>query len=79
MRETCELAISRIQEQKNRVNGEEIGPRGPKSPFLSVDPATPSSLYSSVEQLRYLTSIFLDYYATNVTNGESNIQGNSSE
>ncbi|XP_078427627.1 ARM repeat superfamily protein [Wolffia australiana] len=48
VRETCELAISRIKEQKNSVKSEEKI----SSPFHSVDPAAPSSLTTSVDQLR---------------------------
>uniref|UniRef100_A0A5B7BP15 Deoxyhypusine hydroxylase n=1 Tax=Davidia involucrata TaxID=16924 RepID=A0A5B7BP15_DAVIN len=48
VRETCELAISRIEELKN-VGNKLSTIEG--SPFLSVDPATPASC-SSVDQLR---------------------------
>ncbi|CAA6655474.1 unnamed protein product [Spirodela intermedia] len=51
VQETCELAIRRIKEQKNRANRDEKNCVA-TSPFLSVDPARPSTLYSSVEQLR---------------------------
>ncbi|MQM08458.1 hypothetical protein Taro_041315 [Colocasia esculenta] len=51
VRETCELAISRIKEQKKVKNGDETSYVEP-SPFLSVDPARPSSDYSSVDELR---------------------------
>ncbi|XP_075500849.1 deoxyhypusine hydroxylase-B [Primulina tabacum] len=44
VRETCELALSRIEEMTNSVAGE-------SSPFLSVDPAAPASC-SSVKELR---------------------------
>ncbi|XP_073146201.1 deoxyhypusine hydroxylase-B isoform X2 [Henckelia pumila] len=44
VRETCELALSRIDEMKNSMAVE-------SSPFLSVDPAAPASC-SSVKELR---------------------------
>ncbi|KZV26406.1 deoxyhypusine hydroxylase [Dorcoceras hygrometricum] len=44
VRETCELALSRIEEMKNSKAAE-------SSPFLSVDPAAPASC-SSVKELR---------------------------
>ncbi|XP_059625990.1 deoxyhypusine hydroxylase isoform X2 [Cornus florida] len=49
VRETCELAISRIKELKTTGNDESS--KIEASPFLSVDPAAPSSC-SSVGQLR---------------------------
>ncbi|CAK9150027.1 unnamed protein product [Ilex paraguariensis] len=45
VRETCELALSRIKELKN------VGEIDGSSPFLSVDPAAPASC-SSVHELR---------------------------
>ncbi|KAK3031654.1 hypothetical protein RJ639_035022 [Escallonia herrerae] len=48
VRETCELALSRIEELKKVRNGDDSG----KSPFLSVDPAAPASSSASVHQLR---------------------------
>uniref|UniRef100_A0A1D1XJB7 Deoxyhypusine hydroxylase n=1 Tax=Anthurium amnicola TaxID=1678845 RepID=A0A1D1XJB7_9ARAE len=53
VQETCELALRRIEEQKNINNDDETSRLEP-SPFLSVDPARPSSLHSSVDQLREL-------------------------
>ncbi|KAH8509383.1 hypothetical protein H0E87_011225 [Populus deltoides] len=52
VRETCELALKRIEEMNattSTVDGTSVAE---KSPFLSVDPATPSSLSSSVDELR---------------------------
>uniref|UniRef100_A0A0E0FEJ0 Deoxyhypusine hydroxylase n=1 Tax=Oryza meridionalis TaxID=40149 RepID=A0A0E0FEJ0_9ORYZ len=50
VKETCELALRRIEEQKNTSGAEtEI-----VSPFLSVDPALPAKQGLSVEQLREL-------------------------
>ncbi|KAF8388207.1 hypothetical protein HHK36_026873 [Tetracentron sinense] len=51
VRETCELALRRIEEQKNVGNNDEIS-TGVASPFLSVDPAAPASSSFSVDQLR---------------------------
>ncbi|XP_049377690.1 deoxyhypusine hydroxylase-B [Solanum stenotomum] len=50
VRETCELALSRIKELKNVGTDDGSSTMAP-SPFLSVDPAAPAS-YSSVEDLR---------------------------
>ncbi|KAL4558699.1 hypothetical protein LXL04_036900 [Taraxacum kok-saghyz] len=50
VRETCELALARIQELKN-INGSHQS--STPSPFLSVDPAAPASC-SSVQDLREL-------------------------
>ena len=44
VRETCELALHRIEEMKNKND------KGP-SPYLSVDPAAPASC-SSISELR---------------------------
>ncbi|CAH8360826.1 unnamed protein product [Eruca vesicaria subsp. sativa] len=52
VRETCELAIKRIEElssvdaEKNQSDTTE------RSPFMSVDPAAPAAAFSSVHQLR---------------------------
>ncbi|CAO2826567.1 unnamed protein product [Amaranthus hypochondriacus] len=46
VRETCELALHRIEEMKNK-NSDDKGP----SPYLSVDPAAPASC-SSISELR---------------------------
>ncbi|XP_026448308.1 deoxyhypusine hydroxylase-like isoform X5 [Papaver somniferum] len=51
VRETCELALSRIEEQKH-TNLNDKTSAEPASPFLSVDPAAPASSSSSVDQLR---------------------------
>lgn len=48
VRETCELALHRIEEMKNNESDD----RGP-SPYLSVDPAAPASC-SSVSELRFV-------------------------
>ncbi|XP_062220762.1 deoxyhypusine hydroxylase-B isoform X2 [Phragmites australis] len=50
VQETCELALRRIEEQKN-VSGAESSTI---SPFLSVDPALPAKQGLSVDQLRDL-------------------------
>ncbi|KAM7497000.1 hypothetical protein LguiA_021414 [Lonicera macranthoides] len=50
VRETCELALSRIEELKKKPKNDESSIIE-VSPFLSVDPAAPAS-YSSVQQLR---------------------------
>ncbi|KAJ3672183.1 hypothetical protein LUZ60_006904 [Juncus effusus] len=47
VRETCQLALKRIKQQKDNTNDNTN-----VSPFLSVDPALPSNVDSSVEQLR---------------------------
>ncbi|KAF3436181.1 hypothetical protein FNV43_RR23273 [Rhamnella rubrinervis] len=49
VRETCELALERIVQLKDAGAGSSMGE---KSPFLSVDPAAPTTLCSSVQQLR---------------------------
>ncbi|KAJ4885058.1 Deoxyhypusine hydroxylase [Raphanus sativus] len=52
VRETCELALKRIEElssvdaEKNQSDTTE------RSPFMSVDPAAPAAAFSSVHQLR---------------------------
>lgn len=48
VRETCELALHRIEGLKASSTDE----LKEKSPFMSVDPATPASSCSSVDQLR---------------------------
>ncbi|XP_071738188.1 deoxyhypusine hydroxylase isoform X2 [Rutidosis leptorrhynchoides] len=50
VRETCELALSRIQEMK-KVGDDDQSSAIDTSPFLSVDPAAPASC-SSVPELR---------------------------
>lgn len=50
VRETCELALSRIEELRNRGSVEQHSTDA--SPFLSVDPAAPASC-SSVQELRF--------------------------
>ncbi|KAK0580505.1 hypothetical protein LWI29_002753 [Acer saccharum] len=51
VRETCELALSRIEDLKTS-GGDNISSMIEKSPFMSVDPAAPSSNCSSVAKLR---------------------------
>ncbi|XP_072993553.1 deoxyhypusine hydroxylase-B-like isoform X1 [Typha latifolia] len=51
VQETCELALRRIREQKRMSSVSSMCPLK-ASPFLSVDPAIPSSFNSSVDQLR---------------------------
>ncbi|XP_077240280.1 ARM repeat superfamily protein [Tasmannia lanceolata] len=51
VQETCELALRRIEEQKNSGYTDEISPVV-ASPFLSVDPAKPASFSFSIDQLR---------------------------
>ncbi|KAF9606144.1 hypothetical protein IFM89_023197 [Coptis chinensis] len=51
VRETCELALERIEQQKNICQNED-STKEVASPFLFVDPATPASCCSSVDQLR---------------------------
>uniref|UniRef100_A0ACD5YVI6 Uncharacterized protein n=1 Tax=Avena sativa TaxID=4498 RepID=A0ACD5YVI6_AVESA len=50
VQETCELALRRIEEQKNASGAESTT----ISPYLSVDPAMPAKQGLSVEQLREL-------------------------
>lgn len=51
VRETCELALSRIEELPNGSENVDSSATG-ASPFLSVDPAAPSG--SPVHQLRFV-------------------------
>ncbi|KAL1193458.1 Deoxyhypusine hydroxylase [Cardamine amara subsp. amara] len=51
VRETCELALKRIEELSN-VDTENKSSTTEKSPFMSVDPAAPAATFSSVYQLR---------------------------
>ncbi|KAF6175034.1 hypothetical protein GIB67_039582 [Kingdonia uniflora] len=52
VRETCELALRRIEEQKNVKHNEDEMLHLSVSAFLSVDPARPTSDCSSVQELR---------------------------
>ncbi|KAJ6931294.1 deoxyhypusine hydroxylase-like [Populus alba x Populus x berolinensis] len=52
VRETCELALKRIEEMNATTSTVDGSSVAEKSPFLSVDPAAPSSLCSSVDELR---------------------------
>ncbi|KAK4778242.1 hypothetical protein SAY87_018429 [Trapa incisa] len=51
VRETCELALKRIEQLKDTIHDQELSPME-KSPFMSVDPAVPAASCSSVENLR---------------------------
>ncbi|XP_030936900.1 deoxyhypusine hydroxylase [Quercus lobata] len=51
VRETCELALNRIEQLKGDGGNGESSTEG-RSPFMSVDPAAPASSCSSVDQLR---------------------------
>ncbi|CAA7060665.1 unnamed protein product [Microthlaspi erraticum] len=53
VRETCELALKRIEELSN-VDAEKQSSTTEKSPFMSVDPAAPAAAFSSVKQLRQI-------------------------
>ncbi|EOA25554.1 hypothetical protein CARUB_v10018899mg [Capsella rubella] len=53
VRETCELALKRIEELGN-VDAENQSTTTDKSPFMSVDPAGPAASFSSVQQLRQI-------------------------
>lgn len=50
VRETCELALERIEQMKDAGDGSMVE----KSPFMSVDPAAPTTSCSSVHQLRFV-------------------------
>lgn len=50
VRETCELALERIEQLKDVGDGSAVE----KSPFMSVDPAAPTTSCSSVNQLRFV-------------------------
>ncbi|KAL5792781.1 hypothetical protein ACOSP7_001375 [Xanthoceras sorbifolium] len=51
VRETCELALSRIEDLKTSGD-DNVSSMTEKSPFMSVDPAAPASYCSSVAKLR---------------------------
>jgi deoxyhypusine monooxygenase len=51
VRETCELALRRLEERKHRSADKESS-IAERSPFFSVDPAAPASSESRVEELR---------------------------
>ncbi|KMZ65276.1 Deoxyhypusine hydroxylase [Zostera marina] len=51
VRETCDLALRRIEEKKNKSHKGKIFFEEP-SPFLSVDPATATLFASSINELR---------------------------
>ncbi|KAL0724719.1 hypothetical protein Bca4012_039318 [Brassica carinata] len=52
VRETCELALKRIEELSSVVDAEKESDTTERSPFMSVDPAAPAAAFSSVHQLR---------------------------
>lgn len=52
VRETCELALKRIEEM-NTTSNVDVSSVAEKSPFMSVDPAAPALFCSSVDELRY--------------------------
>ncbi|KAJ4896126.1 Deoxyhypusine hydroxylase [Raphanus sativus] len=53
VRETCELALKRIEELSNvDAEKEKELDTTERSPFMSVDPAAPAAAFSSVQQLR---------------------------
>ncbi|XP_027352282.1 deoxyhypusine hydroxylase isoform X2 [Abrus precatorius] len=54
VRETCELALQRIQHLKDAGNAADEMSATDISPFKSVDPAAPATSGSSVDQLRQL-------------------------
>lgn len=56
VRETCELALQRIQHLKDTGNTDEL-PATEISPFKSVDPAAPANSCASVQQLRFVVFI----------------------
>uniref|UniRef100_A0A6N2L399 Deoxyhypusine hydroxylase n=1 Tax=Salix viminalis TaxID=40686 RepID=A0A6N2L399_SALVM len=51
VRETCELALKRIEEM-NTTSNVDVSSVAEKSPFMSVDPAAPALSCSSVDELR---------------------------
>jgi len=53
VRETCELALQRIQHLKDAGNTDELAATE-LSPFKSVDPAVPATSCASVQQLRFV-------------------------
>lgn len=59
VRETCELALQRIEELKSGGSDDKAS-MAEKSPFLSVDPAAPASSYSSIDKLRYFSLLVMD-------------------
>ena len=67
VKETCELALKRIEQLKDSSNEGESS-TVEKSPFLSVDPAAPASSDSSVCQLRYVEAIVINaiYYQPSI-------------
>ncbi|KAJ0255490.1 Deoxyhypusine hydroxylase [Hirschfeldia incana] len=55
VRETCELALKRIEELTSVVDAEKKeSDTTERSPFMSVDPAAPAAAFSSVQQLRQI-------------------------
>lgn len=70
VRETCELALSRIKQLK-AANSDDSSSTTERSPFMSVDPAPPASSCSSIGHLRFIQllssrwafSIFIHLFA----------------
>ncbi|WZZ17858.1 hypothetical protein YC2023_110947 [Brassica napus] len=54
VRETCELALKRIEDLSNVDAEKELDTTERSSPFMSVDPAAPAAAFSSVHQLRQI-------------------------
>ncbi|CAF2172892.1 unnamed protein product, partial [Brassica napus] len=55
VRETCELALKRIEELSSTDDAEKNqSDTTERSPFMSVDPAAPAAAFSSVHQLRQI-------------------------
>lgn len=59
VKETCDLALRRIEQLKDSGNGGDSS-TFEKSPFMSVDPAAPASSNASVGQLRYVKETVLN-------------------
>ncbi|KAF8085231.1 hypothetical protein N665_0676s0043 [Sinapis alba] len=54
VRETCELALKRIEELSSVDAEKNESDTTERSPFMSVDPAAPAAAFSSVHQLRQI-------------------------
>lgn len=63
VRETCELALNRIEHLKDACNNDELS-ETEVSPFKSVDPAAPATSCCSLEQLRFVWPILIDIERT---------------
>ncbi|CAN8254294.1 unnamed protein product [Cochlearia groenlandica] len=53
VRETCELALKRLEDLSN-IDAVNQSSTTEKSPFMTVDPAAPAAAFSSVHELRYV-------------------------